>query len=191
MPTLITTSGTPVEVAPLDSSAVNAQFRQAMDDDGPDEHTPPERPETPSREGNRPRRGRPPKTEKARTVATAPAALDDRARSTGVKGWAQIAGSFAIMAGKATGDGAFYLDAVVIASNADALADACVNAAHADPKFAAVLDKVCNVGPYGALVSVVVGIGAQCLRNHKPQLQIPGTVDPAQLLNPEPDPVEE
>ena len=99
-----------------------------------------------------------------------------------MKGLAQVGAGIALLFGKATGKDAFKADAVTIASAADEIADACVQTAKADPKFAAALDKVCAAGPYAALISVAVGVGSQCARNHKPDLKIPGTVDPAELL---------
>jgi hypothetical protein len=189
MPTLETPDGKPVEVTPVDADAVNAQFNAAMNDDGPDEQAPPKRQPKPSAEVEiaKPRTARPPKAEKARTTsAKAATALDDGQRANGVKGLAQIGAGITLLLGKATKDraksDAFKADAVTIASAAGAIADACVQTAKADPKFAAALDKVCNVGPYAALVSVMVGVGSQIARNHKPDLKIPGTTDPAELL---------
>ena len=108
--------------------------------------------------------------------------LDDGQRAQGVKGFAQIGAGIALMFGKATGKDAYKADAVTIASAADEIADAAVQIANADPKFAAALDKVCAAGPYAALITVAVGVGSQCARNHKPSLKLPGTVDPAELL---------
>ena len=120
--------------------------------------------------------------EQSRVTAKAGAALDDAQRAKGVKGFAQIGAGIALLAGKATGKDAYKADAVTIASAADEIADAAVQIAHADPKFAAALDKVCAAGPYAALITVAVSVGTQCARNHKPSLKLPGTVDPAELL---------
>jgi hypothetical protein len=183
MPTLETTDGQPVEVAPADPDAVNAQFAAAMADDGPDTQAPPRRTPKPlAEEAPKPKRGRPPKEEKARTTAAAGTVLDDGQRANGVKGLAQIGAGIALLLGKATGKDAFKADAVTIASAADEIADACVQTAHADPKFAAALDRVCAAGPYAALITVGVSVAGQCARNHKPGLVIPGTIDPAKLL---------
>jgi hypothetical protein len=94
----------------------------------------------------------------------------------------QIGAGITLLAGKATGKDAFKADAVAIASVADDTAAACVQIAKTDPKFAAALDKVCSVGPYGALITIAVGLGAQIARNHKPDRSIPGTVHPDVLL---------
>ena len=184
MPTLETADGKPVDVTPPDADAVNRELARAMADDGPDEQAPPKRRAKPAdgAEAPKPRRGRPPKAEQARVMAKAGTVLDDGQRAQGVKGWAQIIAGVALMAGKATGKDAYRADAVTIASAADELAGAAVQVAHLDPKFAAALDKVCSVGPYGALISVGVGVVSQCARNHKPSLRLPGTVDPADLL---------
>jgi hypothetical protein len=180
VPTLETDAGNPLDVTPDGSpEAVRAQFRATLDDPGPDDK------QTPKRQPRQPAEDKPKRqarAEKSRTEAKAPAALDDRQRSEGVKGWAQIGAAFALMASKATKNDAFRADAIVVASAAEDMAEACVKTAQADPKFAAALDKVCAIGPYGALVSVMVGVGSQLVRNHKPGLVIPGTVDPAEIL---------
>ncbi len=186
MPTLETVDGQSVAVDP---EQVNREFSRAMAaDPGPVEQAPPKRQvEDPSKladrpEAGKPRRGRPPKAEQARTTAKASTVLDDGQRAQGVKGLAQVGAGIALLFGKATGKDAFKADAVTIASAAGEIADACVQTAKADPRFAAALDKVCAAGPYAALISVAVGVGSQCARNHKPDLKIPGTVDPADLL---------
>ena len=132
----------------------------------------------------KPRRGLPPKSEQARTAPAAAAGTvqDDGQRAQGVKGITQIGAGIALMLGKATKKDAYKADAGTIASSADQTADACIQVAHTDPKFAAALDRVCSVGPYGALITVAVGVGSQIARNHRPALVIPGTVDPAELL---------
>lgn len=184
MPTLETTDGKQVDVTPVDPAEVERQFAAAMASDGPDEQAPPRRQPKPAAEAEAPKakRGRAPKAEQARTITTASTVLDDGQRAQGVKGLAQIGAGIALLFGKATGKDAFKADAVTIASAADEIADACVQTAHADPKFAAALDRVCKTGPYGALIMVGVGVASQCARNHKPDLKIPGTVDPAELL---------
>jgi hypothetical protein len=182
MPTLETADGRPIDVAPVDPAEVERQFAAAMADDGPDTQAPPKRTPKPEAEAPAPKRGRPPKAEKARTTAAAGTVLDDGQRAQGVKGLAQVGAGLALLFGKATGKDAFKADAVTIASAADEIADAAIQVAHADPKFAAALDKVCSVGPYGAMITVAVGVGSQIARNHKPKLVIPGTVDPAELL---------
>jgi hypothetical protein len=122
-----------------------------------------------------------PKPEQPRTAPRA-ATLDDKARAAGVKGIAQLGAGLTLLAGKATGNDALRADAVTVASSADDLADACVQTAKADAKFAAALDRVCAVGPYGALITVAVGVGSQVVRNHRPGVKIAGTKDPAELL---------
>lgn len=184
-PSLETTDGKLVDVPTVDPAAVNARFDAAMNDDGPDEQAPPKRqPKPPAEpaEVSKPRRGRPPKAEQARTTAKAVTVLDDGQRAQGVKGLAQVGAGFALMIGKATKNDAFQADAVTIASHADQLADAVVQIAKTDPAFAARVDKVCSAGPYSALIMVGVSIVSQCARNHRPSLVIPGTIDPAELL---------
>ena len=184
MPTLETTGGQPVAIDP---DAVNQQFAASMAaDTGPAEQAPPRR--QPVAEGTvvKPKRGRP-KEEKARTTARPGTVLDDGQRAQGVKGLAQIGAGIMLLAGKATGKDAFKADAVTIASAADQIADACVQTAKADQRFAAALDKVCSAGPYAAMITVGVGVASQIARNHKPSLNIPGTVSPAELLKAQDD----
>ncbi len=186
MPTIETLEGKVVDVTPVDPDAVNQKFDRVMADDGPDTQAPPRRGPKPPADPDapKPRRGRPPKSEQARTApaAVAGTVLDDGQRAQGVKGITQIGAGIALMLGKATKKDAYKADAVTIASSADQMADACIQVAHTDPKFAAALDRVCSVGPYGALITVAVGVGSQIARNHRPALVIPGTVDPAELL---------
>jgi hypothetical protein len=173
-PTLETLDGQPVDELPELAAPGDA------------DQAPPPRPAGPTAPPPPPprRRGRPPRqqADKAR-VAPAPApALDDEARAAGVRGVMQIGAGITLLAGKATGKDAFKADAVAIASVADDTAAACVQIAKTDPKFAAALDKVCSVGPYGALITIAVGLGTQIARNHKPDRAIPGTVHPDVLL---------
>ena len=181
MPTLETTDGAPVAV---DADVVNQQFAASMAaTPGPAEQAPPKRqPAVAGEVVAKPKRARPPKDEKARTTAAPGVVLDDGQRAQGVTGVVQLGAGLALMLGKATKKDAFTADAVTIASSADQIADACVQTAKADPKFAAALDKVCSAGPYAALITVAVSVGSQIARNHKPDLKIPGTVNPAELL---------
>lgn len=186
-PTLETTDGTPVDVTPVDPESVNAAFQAAMLDDGPDEQALPKRQRrTPAADADgdapKPRRGRPAKEDRSRTTAKAPVVLDDAARREGVKGFAQIGAALALGVAKATGNAAWLADAVTIESAAGDIADACAKTAAADPRFAAALDRVCNVGPYAALITVGFQVGSQLARNHRPQLTLPGTVHPDELL---------
>lgn len=181
MPTLTTEAGKPVEVT-AEQDAINDRFRQAMDaDDGPAEQAPPKREDRPPA-AEKPKRGRPPKAEQARTTAKPAVSLTDAERANGVAGLAQIAAAVPLMLAKTTGNMAWTADAVTIASNAPAIADACVQVAKNDARFAAALDKVCSSGPYAALISVGLSVGMQCLRNHRPAMALPGTVHPDELL---------
>jgi hypothetical protein len=187
-PTLETLDGSPVGVPPLDADAVNATFSAAMNDDGPDEQAPPKR-QPRAAEPDAPKRkpARAPRAEQARTTSKPGTVLDNGQRANAVKGLVQVAAGGALMAGKMSGKDkakadAFRADAVTLASSAEQIADAMVQTASADPKFAQALDKVLAAGPYAALISVMVGVGTQIARNHKPSLKIPGTVDPAELV---------
>jgi hypothetical protein len=184
VPTLETPDGNPVDVTVPDKAAVDREFAAAMADARPDPQAPPRRAAPIPPDGAPPRRprGRPPKEARPRTAAAAAVPLTDAQRTAGIKGIVQVTAAITLMAARATGKQAYRADAVTIASNADEVAVAALDVAHADPKFAAALDKVCAAGPYGALITVAVSIGSQCARNHRPSLKIPGTVDPAKLL---------
>lgn len=178
-PELVTPDGKQVDLA----ETVNRQFEAAMNDDGPDEQAPPKRQPKAPAEADAPKRPRGrPKSEQPRATAKTVTALDDGARAAGVRGLVQIGAGIALMLGKATKREAFEADAIVLASAADEIADACVQTAHIDAAFAARLDKVCSAGPYAALITVAVSVGSQFARNHRPALTIPGTVDPAEIL---------
>lgn len=184
MPSLETPGG---KAVPLDTEAVNKAFDQTMNDDPPDQDAPPKRTQDPPAQDKpkrtrRPRQPRESKSEKSRTTSSASRALTDEQRTEGVKGITQIAGAMCLMAAKATASPAWEADAVVIADNADEIADAVVATAQADARFAVALDKVCSAGPYAALVTVMVTVGGQIARNHRPTLALPGTVDPVELL---------
>lgn len=190
MPELVTPDGQPVDPA---AEAVNTEFARAMAADPAEPAAPPKRPEPPPAEPKRPR-GRPRKEDQARVTAKAApaAALTDKDRADGVRGLVQISAGLCLIASRATAkpdkDGvkvdnqAFKADAITLASSADDLAQACADTARADARFAAVLDRVCAVGPYGALLTAVLGVGTQIARNHRPGMAIPGTTHPADLI---------
>lgn len=179
MPTLETTAGKPVDVTPADTDAV---FRSVMDaDDGTDDQAPPKREPKPPAE-DKPTRTRTSKADRSRTTAKPSVSLGDAERAAGVQGLAQLGAGIVLMIGRATGNSAYQADAVTIVSAAPAIADAAVQVAKNDARFAAALDKVCASGPYAALISVGVSVGMQCMRNHRPSLALPGTVHPDELL---------
>lgn len=74
VPTLTTESGKAVDVT-ADSDAINAKFRDVMEDDTPAEQAPPKRQEAPAAE--KPKRGRPRTEDKSRTTAKADPVKDD------------------------------------------------------------------------------------------------------------------
>jgi len=185
MPELKSLDGKPVLAPPIDEGAVNAAFSASINDDGPDDKAPPKRVtktvSVTSEPKPRAARTRQPKAEKARTTAAAPVQLSDKQRAEGVQGLAQLGAGIFLMLGKATKKDAYTADAVTIASKAPEIADACVQTAHADARFAAAIDRVCSAGPYAALITVGVGVVSQIARNHG--AQVPGTVDPKELLD--------
>jgi hypothetical protein len=184
MPQLTTESGKPVDLGDdTGRDQANQTFASAMAASTEDK-TPPAK-AAPAAEGAAPRkrRGRPPKTEQARTAPKAAATtLSDADRRTGVLGLAQLGAGLALAVASTTKSEAFHADAIVISSSAEQLADACAATAAANPGFARTLDKICAVGPNAALVTVMVGIGMQIARNHQPSLHLPGTSAPADIV---------
>ena len=160
---------------PLDLPEVDKEFAKAMAATIHDVPAPPKRPEKPQNDSAAPKRprGRPRKDERARVSggSTAPSKPDpaaDTRRGEGVAGLVQIGAGACLLLDSRTPDDniAFRADAVTLASNAKALADACVETAKHNSSFAAALDKVTKAGPYAALVGVTMGLGAQLARNH-------------------------
>lgn len=183
MPSLETPGG---KTVPIDVDAVNKAFDQTMNDDPPEKDAPPKRPADPPAEERpkrtRQRRTREPKAEKSRTTAGASKPLTDEQRAEGVKGIYQVFAGLALMYGKGTGNPAFEADAMTLIRDADDTAAAVVSVAQTDAQFAARLDKVCGAGPYAAVIVVITNTTLQIARNHRPTLQLPGTVDPMELL---------
>lgn len=165
----------------VDADAVEQEFARAM-------AAPPAEAELPKRPADDPkaapkRRGRPPKGERARTESkAATVALSDAERVQGVQGVVQLAAGVCAMAGRAKDSTALQADGLTLANSAETLAEACAATAKADARFAAVIDRVCAAGPYSALIGAVVGVGMQIARNHKPELALPGTVSPEEIL---------
>jgi hypothetical protein len=184
MPTLSTDSGRPLAEA---SAADAAQARLAArietaETERTEPAAPPKRAAAPA-VTEKPKRGRPPgKRELPRTASTALVVLSDAQRGKQVQGFAQVGAGLLLLTSKTRKSDALRADALTIAAHAEEIADACVETARVAPGFAAALDKICAAGPYAALVSVMFTVGTQCARNHKPGLELPGTVDPAKIL---------
>lgn len=181
MPELKTPGGDAVDLDAV-KDAANSSFDQAMNSTEPAPAPAPPKVERTPRADSKPRtRAKPTRDEKPRTTPKV-SALSNEQRAMGVKGLVQVGAGLCLVADKASKGDAFKADAVTLASAADQIADACVQTAAADSRFAAALDKVCSAGPYAALVSVMVGVGTQILRNHKPAMALPGTVHPDELV---------
>lgn len=79
----------------------------------------------------------------------------------------------------------FGLDALALSMQAPRIASAVNLIALEDAKFAAILERMLAVGPYGALFSALVPLGLQVLANHRvlaPNPQM-GIYDPEDLLD--------
>jgi len=185
---LVTLDGRPVEVKPsetvTDHDEVNRDFARAMAEPVNDIPAPPLKPEKPAAE--RKPRGRPPKSARtAKAPETASTPEQDAQRSAGVAGLMQLGAGLCLMLDQRTPDQdvSFKADAVTLVNNAEVMADACVQTAKANPKFGAVLDKICNAGPYAALMTATLGIGMQVAVNHgRLSAGFMGTVKPEELV---------
>jgi hypothetical protein len=119
--------------------------------------------------------GRPPKGphDKPRVTATTPKPSEPKAaqalaesRREGVKGLVQIVSVAPLMLFQRTQNPAFMADTITLNESAEPLAEAVVKTCEVSDSFAALVDKVTAAGPYAALVSVGVNIGAQLMANH-------------------------
>lgn len=123
--------------------------------------------EAPKRPRGRPRTT---STQKAAPKATpkVSAGLSRDVRVQGVQGIVQLGAAGCVILGKVTPgqEIAFQADAITLASSAEQIAEAVADTCAADERFARVVDKVCTVGPYGALIQVMFSVGMQIARNH-------------------------
>lgn len=170
MPELSTPEGKKLDADPV---KVDREFARAMVAETDAEiAAPPDR--KPPAEGERPVRRRPPKNQ--RTTGAPPKNATpakpnpelDKQRSDGIKGIVQISAAVCMGLDSRTPDSncAFKADAIVLASNADPIADAVVETAKHNAQFAAVVDRITAAGPYAALVGVAMSVGMQLARNH-------------------------
>ncbi len=84
-----------------------------------------------------------------------------------VQGLLQLPAAALALAGTAKDSDALVADAATLSEYAGPLSQALGDLAESKPEFAAVLDKVLSVGPYGALLAVAVPMVLQVLANHK------------------------
>jgi hypothetical protein len=181
-----TPEGQPVNVDIDNADRIEQDFARAMSEPAGDDKQPPKRTQKlqeGTREAPRVKRGRKP-ADAATAAPKAAPGLSKAARVEGVKGLVQLgAGGCALGARAVKNDGlklSLNADAITLASSADDLAEAVAATCEADEKFAHVIDRICAVGPYGALISVTLAIGTQVARNHG--VDLPGTHAPEDLL---------
>lgn len=132
-------------------------------------------------DGTSPAAPRPVKSRNTPRASRATASPDYRA---GIAGLVQVPTAMLAVAGRFNPTLAY--DAAAVVAVTPQFAEAVQAIAQEDPRIAALLDKVLTFGPYGALVGVVVTLGAQLAVNHG---KIPvaagvafGAVDPDTLL---------
>lgn len=185
---LSTADGRPLSLdPPADSDAdTEREFARSMAAKGPDDATaPPKRaPRAPAGQaaGGKARTA---KKDARTTQAAEVKPLTDAEIVTGVKGLCQAAAALPALASKRARkpelQTALKADAITIVSASDQIAQACADTAAADPKFAALMQRICQAGPYAALMTVAFGVGAQLARNHG-LASMPGTEDPAEVV---------
>lgn len=172
----------------IDPANVEREFSRAMADPEPGENAKPPRRSKPADGDKRPpRRGRPSKSERARTPKPAPKAQSDAERADGVKGLVQVAAGLCMVADSRTAPDniAFKADAITLSDSAGPISAACVEVAKNNAQFAAVLDRVTSAGPYAALISVGVQVGAQIAANHGvAAAKVMGAKSPEEVLAP-------
>jgi hypothetical protein len=182
---LLTPDGVALEINAED---IEREFARTMAATPTDVPSPPKKPQADSTEPAKPKRGRPPKSEQPRVTTAAPSASTpqlDKQRLEGVKGFAQIGAGACLVLDSRTPESniSWRADAVTLANSAEPLAKACVEVAKNNASFASALDRVTKVGPYGALLTVGLGVAGQLVRNHGIIAgEFLGAVPPGQLL---------
>lgn len=191
---LVTPAGQKLGTAPAspDTSAFEEAIAAAAVDKVLPEHTPPKR-EKPvpapdeaariKREAAKPKREARPRT--APSTAKKPAADLRAQRVDGVKGLVQIGAVVCLAMDQRTppADISFQADALVLVGNAEAIATAVADTCDKSERFAAIVDRVTEAGPYAALVAVAFSVGAQIARNHGVSFAASlGTVAPEQIV---------
>lgn len=146
----------------------------------------PERPqEARTRSVRRPARGPgrtarkpPPKSRTAKAPTTNP--------EEAIRGLLQIPATAVVMVGQRAGSVALVADGATVLVHGPAFASALAEVAENDPRVMAILEKLVSFGPYAALTTAVVIMGAQFARNHEagpaPILEGFGAVPPHQII---------
>jgi hypothetical protein len=190
MPELKTPDGTPVDLDQSERAFAVAMAAPSTDVPAPPKMTDAQHAEVDAAKATPKRRGRPPKSDRARMepgkanpVKTDPAL--DKTRREGIQGLVQIGATVCLVLDQRTPDTniAFKADAVTLASNAEAIGNAVAETAKANDQFASVVDKITAAGPYAALVGVAFSVGGQLARNHGVKAaEMLGASPPEQLI---------
>lgn len=101
----------------------------------------------------------------AKPVAETPQDALQR-RTEGIESLFQFASAGTLMMWMRTDQKSWQADTITLSEHAPAVARAVAETAAVNPKFAALIDKVTAVGPYGALISAVLPLMAQLASNH-------------------------
>jgi hypothetical protein len=153
-------------------------------------YEPPEaRPEPRTRSVRRPAKGRqttgPKKPARSRTKTKAPAGSRTEVIDA-VRGVMQIPATGFVIAGQRTGSVPLVADGATILVHGPMLASAIEDVANHDPRAMAMLEKLIVFGPYSALATALVIMGAQFWRNHDeskaPILEGFGAIPPEAII---------
>lgn len=118
----------------------------------------------------------------AKQAKADPAALRKQ-RAEGVQGVVQIAAAGTLMLHQRTGKDSWKADTLTLTTYAEPLGQAVADTCESNSSFAALVDKVTSAGPYAALVSVGIGLGAQLMANHGMGIgRALGAADPADVI---------
>lgn len=99
-------------------------------------------------------------------------------------GYRDSVGGFLQIAGFGLGMAKMHADAAAVAVHGENIANAAADLALEDERVAAILDKLSEIGPYGALLTAVAPLAVQIAVNHGAiPAGVMGTVEPKELVD--------
>ena len=129
--------------------------------------TPEPRPEPRRRSTRRPAAGREKRpSERLRTASKRKTAVEIPGPAETVKGLLQIPATAVVMVGQRNGSVPLVADGATVIVHGETFANAIEEWAKADPRVAAILERLVAFGPASAVVMALVIMGAQFARNH-------------------------
>ena len=104
-------------------------------------------------------------------------------RSEGIAGLFQMAAAGCLIASQKSDSVPLKADAITLANAAPIMGDAVAKTAAENAEFAKIVDKITAAGPYAALITASLSLGAQLARNHGMKMgEMFGAVPPEQVL---------